>query len=232
MPAVTYAMKNGTWHAINFDNKAYAKFGGAWLDMSTNSRKIHVKNGGSWVETYPSELDQWTAYQTGASATQGASASPALSTDPDNVYTNITTASDPVGWDGRSSGSGQKAQVRNFGWTEDIPGVAFGAVDRARVTYSQKYLEAPDPGNFLRTGIGFDSELGISTGTLTGSYAVVTIDRPIDAAGWLLSFSQVGDLFDGSLDAYISGVYDNASDSSDKESVIKSFQVGLHYLYN
>jgi hypothetical protein len=232
MSAVTYIKVSGTWELVGVDGKkVHAKIGGSWNDMSSGSNEIHVKDSSSWINVFPYNLDTWTSYETGELRSQKATTPPIYSTDPDYSSFHITTASEPFGWHDRASpGIGQQMGVRSFGWSEDIPGVGYGVVDRVRQTFEAKYIDAPEPGSNMKIHSGFISNSGKLTPVLTSGYVVITHDYTVSS--WNMSGAAVGDLYDGTHEALVAGYYDNASDPADETSIAKSFQVGLHYIHN
>ena len=233
MASVVYVNDGGTWKAMNFGvNKIHAKVAGVWEDMDVGSRKVYIKDAGAWMQAFPSDSITWTSYKTPTVADKESSGVPNLSTDPSYIYTNIITASDPVGWKDRASlQSGQRVHGSDFEWSDDIPGKGHGAITRVRVTLEGKYIDAPNPGNSIRTNVSFEgSTLGAASAAFTGAYAVLTFDSPL--SGWGLTDEEAEAIYDATGYGWIAGLYDNASDSSDKESVIKGYQVGLQYQHN
>lgn len=232
MSAVLYVKDAGVWTAINFNgNTVHVKDAGVWIDMDAGVGEVHIKDSGVWIQAFPSDSITWTSYKTPTVAGTSRSGTPELSTDPAYVYTNVITASDPVGWDDRSDPTlGPSADGYDYEWSDDVPGQGHGAISRVAMTFEAKYLDAPDGSNSLGVSTGLRTNGSVSTPDLTDSYAVFTFDRTITA--WQISDEDAGDLYNGSKQTFLAGFYDNSSDSADKRVLAKGFQAKVQYKHN
>ncbi len=237
MAGVVYVNQSGLWTAVNFSSiLMYAKSGGFWILMASGGRKVYAKRAGSWRQAYPSETTSWTADYTPTVARSAApSQTPELSADPAYRFSNITTASDEIRWDGNGLGGsgGERAEGRGFGFSEHVAGAGFGAINRLRVTFEQKYITAPTGPDVMRSATRFidgSSESAQKTADeLTGTFAVITHDFIVGSGGWNMTDDEAGAVYDNSAWVSVAGWHDTVGD---KISSLKSVQVAINYDHN